>query len=68
MPGVAEQLLLLLLLGRVQGLRGTPAISLPHVLLLLRRLPGLVSAAELGFRAQLRHQQFVRELVEEAIR
>jgi hypothetical protein len=28
----------------------------------------LVSACELGFRAQLRHQQFVRELVEEAIR
>jgi hypothetical protein len=60
--------LLLLLPGHVQGLRGTPAISLPHVLLLLRRLPGLVSSCELGFRGQLRHHQFVRELIEEAIR
>ncbi|KAF6262885.1 hypothetical protein COO60DRAFT_1624792 [Scenedesmus sp. NREL 46B-D3] len=49
------------------GLRGTPAIALPHVLLLLRRLPGLVVPAELGFRAQLRHQELVRELVEEAV-
>jgi hypothetical protein len=64
-PAVAVQLLLP---SHLQGLRGTPAISLPHVLLLLRLLPGLVSAAELGFRAQLRHQQLVRELVEEAVR
>jgi hypothetical protein len=58
----------LLLLLVPQGLRDSPAIGLPHVLLLLRRLPGLVSAGELGFRAQLRHQQLVRELIEEAVR
>jgi hypothetical protein len=52
----------------LQGLRDTPAIGLPHVLLLLRRLPGLVSAGDLGFRARLMHQQLVRELLEEAVR